>query len=66
MLWVSTSIVLEWTVTAFGSFSQLYGSLRAMIGFMSWISIVLVLFGAEINAEARRRGGITLGRHLRK
>ena len=37
----------------FGSYNETYGSLGAVIGFMTWIwiSSVVVLLGAEINAE---------------
>jgi len=40
-------------VASFGSYNQTYGSLGAIIGFMTWIwiSIIVVLVGAKLNAE---------------
>ena len=56
LLWVCSSILFEWAVSRFGSFDQLYGSLSTVIGFMVWIwiSTIVVLFGAEIDAAAVR------------
>jgi membrane protein len=60
LLWVATSFVFEWAVSRFGNFDELYGSLSAVIGFMIWIwlSTIVVLFGAELDAAAtgRERG----------
>jgi membrane protein len=46
-------MAFSWYVTNFGSYNETYGSLGAVIGFMTWIwlSTVVVLIGAEINAE---------------
>jgi membrane protein len=40
-------------VAHFGSYNQTYGSLGAAIGFLTWVwlSTVIVLVGAELNAE---------------
>jgi membrane protein len=40
-------------VANFGSYNTTYGSLGAIIGFMTWIwiSIIVVLVGAKLNAE---------------
>lgn len=56
LLWVCCSILFEWVVARFGSFDELYGSLSAVIGFMIWIwlSTIVVLFGAELDAAAER------------
>jgi membrane protein len=37
----------------FGNFNKTYGSLGAIIGFMTWmwLSIIVVLVGAKLNAE---------------
>jgi len=53
VLWVVFSILFSWYVQNFGSYDETYGSLGAAIGFMTWIwiSTVLVLIGAELNAE---------------
>ena len=56
-LWVCTSGVFSWYVASFDSYNRIYGSLGAGIGLMSWmwLSIVVVLLGAEINSEMERQ-----------
>ena len=51
--WLLVSIGFSWYVTNFGSYNKTYGSLGAVIGFMTWIwiSATVVLIGAELNAE---------------
>jgi membrane protein len=53
VLWVAVSMLFSWYVGNFGSYNETYGSLGAVIGFMTWIwlSTIVVLLGAEINAE---------------
>jgi membrane protein len=53
ILWVIGSIGFSWYVTNFGSYNETYGSLGAVIGFMTWIwlSATIVLAGAELDAE---------------
>jgi membrane protein len=53
VLWLAVSMVFSWYVANFGSYNETYGSLGAVIGFMTWIwlSTIVVLLGAEINAE---------------
>jgi membrane protein len=53
VLWLVGSMLFSWYVTNFGSYNETYGSLGAVIGFMTWIwlSTTIVLLGAEINAE---------------
>ena len=52
-IWLIGSLLLSWYVANFGSYNATYGSLGAAIGFMVWIwlSTIVVLLGAEINAE---------------
>lgn len=52
-LWLAVSMLFSWYVANFGSYNETYGSLGAVIGFMTWIwlSSIVVLLGAEINAE---------------
>ena len=47
------SMLFSWYVSNFGSFNETYGSLGAVIGFMTWLWImtIFVLLGAELNAE---------------
>jgi len=53
ILWLVVSMLFSWYVANFGSYNETYGSLGAVIGFMTWIwlSTIIVLLGAEINAE---------------
>jgi membrane protein len=53
VVWLAASILFSWYVAHFGSYNRTYGSLGAIIGFMTWIwlSIIVVLLGAELNAE---------------
>jgi membrane protein len=46
-------VLFSWYVANFGSYNKTYGSLGAIIGFMTWIwiSIVVVLIGAKLDAE---------------
>ena len=51
--WIIGSLLLSWYVANFGTYNATYGSLGAVIGFMvwMWLSTIVVLVGAEINAE---------------
>ncbi|AWN40610.1 YihY/virulence factor BrkB family protein [Methylobacterium durans] len=53
VLWLAASLGFSWYVSNFGKYNETYGSLGAAIGFMTWIwiSTIIVLVGAEINAE---------------
>ncbi len=53
IVWVILSIAFSWYVANFGSYNKTYGSLGAVVGFMTWIwlSTIVVLVGAEIDAE---------------
>ncbi|MHB2208642.1 YihY/virulence factor BrkB family protein [Methylobacterium sp. CM6257] len=53
VLWLSASLLFSWYVSNFGSYNKTYGSLGAAIGFMTWIwiSTIIVLLGAQVNAE---------------
>jgi len=51
--WMAMSMLFSWYVANFGHYNETYGSLGAVIGFMTWIwlSIIVVLLGAELNAQ---------------
>ncbi|MEK9285613.1 YihY/virulence factor BrkB family protein [Bradyrhizobium sp. ISRA442] len=51
--WLVASVLFSWYAENFGSFNKTYGSLGAVIGFMMWIwlSAIVILVGAEIDAE---------------
>ena len=53
MLWLAASGLFSWYAASFGKFNETYGSLGAVIGFMTWlwISAIVVLLGAELDAE---------------
>jgi membrane protein len=55
--WLAASALFSWYVASFGSYNKTYGSLGAIIGFMTWIwlSIIVVLVGAQLNAELKRQ-----------
>jgi Virulence factor BrkB len=55
--WIVVSILFAWYAENFGSFNKTYGSLGAIIGFMLWIwlSTIVVLIGAELNAETEHQ-----------
>ena len=53
VFWLVASLGFSWYVSNFGKYNETYGSLGAVVGFMTWIwlSTTIVLLGAEINAE---------------
>ena len=53
LLWIGGSSLLSWYLSNFGNYDATYGSLGAAIGLMMWMwmSAVIVLCGAELNAE---------------
>jgi membrane protein len=55
--WLIASITFSYYVANFGSYNKTYGSLGAVIGFMTWIwiSTIIVLLGAELNAELEQQ-----------
>jgi membrane protein len=53
ILWLGASALFSWYAANFGKFNETYGSLGGAIGFMTWlwISAVVILLGAELDAE---------------
>ena len=53
VVWLGSSLLFSWYVSNFGSYNKTYGSLGAVIGFMTWIwlSVIVKLVGAELDAE---------------
>ena len=51
--WIVLSLGFSWYVTHFGNYNKTYGSLGAVVGFMTWIwlSTTVILLGAQLNAE---------------
>ncbi|MBR0801840.1 YihY/virulence factor BrkB family protein, partial [Bradyrhizobium jicamae] len=57
LLWLASSGLFSWYAANFGKFNETYGSLGAVVGFMTWlwISAIVVLLGAEIDAESEHQ-----------
>ena len=53
VLWLCASALFSWYAANFGKFNETYGSLGAVIGFMTWlwISAIVILLGAELDSE---------------
>ncbi len=60
VLWLAASLLFSQYVSHFGNYDKTYGSLGAVVGFMTWIwvSIITVLFGAEINSEIEHQTAV--------
>ena len=54
--WVVVSILFSWYAAHFGTYNKTYGSLGAVIAFMSWmwLSSIVILLGAELDAVMER------------
>lgn len=53
LCWLAVSSLFSWYLSNFANYNATYGSLGAVIGLMMWlwVSVIVVLFGAELNAE---------------
>lgn len=51
--WIAASYLFSWYLASFANYNATYGSLGAAVGLMVWlwISTIVVLLGAELNAE---------------
>jgi membrane protein len=56
-IWIGASMLFSWYVASFDSYNRIYGSLGTGIGFVTWIwlSAIVVLIGAELNAETEHQ-----------
>ncbi len=56
-LWAVSSSIFSWYVAALSNYNAMYGSLAAVVVFMTWLwmSAVIVLLGAELNSELERQ-----------
>jgi len=54
---VGFSMLFSWYAANFANYNATYGSLGAVIGFLvwMWLSVIIVLAGAELNAEVEAR-----------
>jgi len=57
LAWLCLSLLFSWYTANFGSYNETYGSLGAVIGFMTWLwlSTIVILVGAKLNAEAEHQ-----------
>ena len=55
-LWIVVSILFSWYAANFGAYNKTYGSLGAVVGFMTWMwnSCMVILAGAEVDAVMER------------
>lgn len=60
VLWLIVSAGFSWYVSRFGTYNETYGSLGAVVGFMTWmwLSISVILLGAELNAEIEHQTAV--------
>jgi membrane protein len=56
LLWIAASAAFAFYVANFSSYNKTYGSIGGVIAFLTWlwISNVVILLGAEFNAELER------------
>lgn len=55
--WLAVSALFSYYAANYGTFNKTYGSLGAVIGFMLWIwlSVIVILLGGKLNAVIERR-----------
>jgi len=53
LTWFVASFLFSWYLANFANYNATYGSLGAVVGLMIWLwlSTIVVLIGAELNAE---------------
>jgi membrane protein len=68
LLWIVASAAFAFYVANFASYNKTYGSLGGVIIFLVWLwlSNVVILLGAELNAELERARQIEAGRPAEK
>ena len=55
--WLAVSLLFSWYVGAFAHYDVTYGSIGAVVGFMTWLwlTATVILLGAELNAEVEHQ-----------
>src|SRR3954469_8601060 len=63
LLWIVASALFAFYVANFSSYNKTYGALGGVIVFLTWLWItnIVILFGAELNAEIERSRQIQAG-----
>lgn len=66
--WFASSYVLAYYLNHWANYSRLYGGMGALIGLMLWmyITALVILIGAELNAEIGKRRDSLFRRHLQE
>ncbi len=56
LAWLGFSAIFSFYAAHFGTFNKTYGSLGAVIGFMTWmwLSVAVILIGGKLDAEMER------------
>ena len=60
VLWVASSLAFSWYMSNLAHYDRTYGSFGAAAGAMTWLwmSVVIMLFGAELNAEIEHQTAV--------
>lgn len=60
LLWMSASILFSWYLTSVADYQAAYGPLGAIFGLMIWLwlSAIVILLGAELNAEIEHQTAV--------
>lgn len=60
VVWIAASIGFSYYLQNFADYNATYGSLGAVIGFMiwTWLSVLILLVGAELNSEMEHQTAI--------
>lgn len=60
IVWLTASLGFSYYLQNFANYNATYGSLGAVIGFMMWvwISVVIFIIGAEVNAEMEHQTAV--------
>ena len=55
--WLVVSLLFSWYVGSFAHYDVTYGSIGAVVGFMTWLwlTATVILLGAELNAEVEHQ-----------
>ncbi len=59
-LWLVTAMAFSWYLSNFANYNATYGSLGAMVGFLmwTWVSMLVLIMGAELDAEAEHQTAV--------
>ena len=60
VLWLAASLAFSWYMSNLAHYDRTYGSFGAAAGALTWLwmSVVIVLFGAELNAEIEHQTAV--------